>query len=71
MSKRSSSSKTSQRKSIPRDEENSSSTDPNDPRSFSNFSSAKMKYFEDAENEEDNDDVGESWIYKFKVQVIN
>ncbi len=58
-SKRSSSSKTRQRKSISKDEENISSSDPNDPRSLSIFSSAKMRYFEDADNEEENDDVGE------------
>ena len=58
-SKRSSSSKTSQRKSLPKDEENTSSNDPNDPRSISLFSSAKVRYFEDGENEEDNDDVGD------------
>ncbi|CAF0735296.1 unnamed protein product [Rotaria sordida] len=59
MSKRSSSSKTSQRKSLPKDDENNSSDDPNDPRSLSLYSSVKMKYFEDAENEEENNDVGD------------
>ncbi|CAF3432647.1 unnamed protein product [Rotaria sp. Silwood1] len=59
MSKRSSSSKTSQRKSLPKDDENTSSEDPNDPRSLSMYSSAKMKYFEEAENEEENNDVGD------------
>jgi hypothetical protein len=59
MSKRSSSSKTSQRKSLPKDDENLSSNDPNDPRLFSTFSSIKMKYSEDADNEDDNDDVGD------------
>lgn len=58
-SKRSSSSKTSQRKSLPKDEENISLNDPTDPQSLSLFSSAKMRYFEDADNEEENDDVGE------------
>lgn len=34
--------------------------DPNDPRSGSMFSSAKMRYLEDGENrDEENDDVGE------------
>jgi hypothetical protein len=59
MSKRSSSSKTSQRKSLPKDEETNSSNDLNDPRRFSTFSSVKMKYFDDADNEEENDDVGD------------
>ncbi len=54
-SKRSSSSKTSQRKSIPKDEEYISS---NDAKSVSIFSSAKIRYCEDADNEEDNDDIG-------------
>ena len=57
-SKRSSGSKTSHRKSIPKDEENSTTTDPNDPQSISLFSSAKVRYLEGAEQEEDNDDVG-------------
>lgn len=59
-SKRSTSSKTSHRKSLPKDEENHSSDDPNDPRNGSLFSSAKMRYLEDGENnDEENDDVGE------------
>ncbi|CAF2606938.1 unnamed protein product [Rotaria sp. Silwood2] len=56
MSKRSSSSKTSQRKSLPKDDENISS---DDPRSLSIYSSVKMKYFEDAENEEENNDIAD------------
>ncbi|CAF1199278.1 unnamed protein product [Rotaria magnacalcarata] len=59
MSKRSSSSKTSQRKSLPRDNENNSSDDPNDPNSLSMYSSVKMKYFEETENEEDSNDIGD------------
>ena len=59
LSKRSSSSKTSQRKSIPKDGENSSSNDPNDPRVLSIYSSIKMRYPEDAENEEESNDTGE------------
>lgn len=54
-SKRSSSSKTSKRKSLPKEEENGSFEDPNDPNSTSMHSSAKIKYFEDAENEEENE----------------
>jgi hypothetical protein len=59
MSKRSSSSKTSQRKSIPKEDENISISDQNEPGSLSMFSSVKMRYFEDSENEEENDDVGD------------
>jgi hypothetical protein len=59
MSKRSSSSKTSQRKSIPKEDENNSISDPNEPGSLSMFSSVKMRYMEDEENEEENDDVGD------------
>ncbi len=58
-SKRSSSSKTSQRKSLPKEEDNNSSNDPNEHRSLSIFSSAKMRYFEDADHAEDNDDIGD------------
>ncbi len=81
MSKRSSSSKTSQRKSTSKDNENTSISDPNDPRSLSIFSSAKMRYFEDADNEEENDDVGELGLqiqssnnqlkYKYLGELIN
>jgi len=59
MSKRSSSSKTSQRKSIPKEDENISISDQNEPGSLSMFSSVKMRYFQDSENEEENDDVGD------------
>ncbi|CAF4253930.1 unnamed protein product [Rotaria socialis] len=59
MSKRSSSSKTSQRKSLPRDNEDNSSDDPNDPNSLSMYSSVKMKYFEETDNEDDNNDIGD------------
>ncbi|UJR27743.1 hypothetical protein I4U23_009018 [Adineta vaga] len=59
MSKRSSSSKTSQRKSIPKDDENMSISDPNEPGSLSIYGSVKMRYFEESDNEDDNDDIGE------------
>jgi hypothetical protein len=63
MSKRSSSSKTSQRKSLPKDEENISTSDPYDPRSLSIFSSVKMRYFDDGENEEENDEMAELGLH--------
>lgn len=56
-SKRSTSSKTSQRKSLPKDDDQPSISDPNDPRSLSMFSSAKIRYFEDGEYDEETDDV--------------
>ncbi|CAF1078355.1 unnamed protein product [Adineta steineri] len=57
MSKRSSSSKTSQRKSIPKDDENISINDPNDPGSLSLFSSVKVRYFDESDNDEENEDI--------------
>mgnify|MGYP006892781411 CR=1 FL=1 len=56
--KRSTSSKTSQRKSIPKDEDKTSSNDPNEQPSLSVFSSAKVRYVENEENQEDNDNIG-------------
>lgn len=59
MSKRSSSSKTSQRKSLPKEDENFSLNEATDQGSVSLYSSAKMKYFEDADKEEERNDVGD------------
>lgn len=58
LSKRSSSSKTSQRKSIPRDDENISISDANEPENLSIYGSIKMRYFEESDTEEDNEDIG-------------
>ena len=58
-SKRSSSSNTSHRKSVAKDDENVSNGDPNDPRSISMFSSAKFRYFDEADIEEENENLDE------------